>query len=417
VNDARGRPRVAVTGLGIVSPLGIGAERNLAALRAGRTGLATIDRFDPAGFNCRIAAQVPDADSLREHNLDLFTSFALAAAIEAMTSAGLDHGLPQPDRLGVLIGTGLGGCETLDTSYHRLYGEGIVRLAPLSIPKSMYNAAASAVSTRFGATGPSLATVSACSSGANAIGEAALWIRAGMADVVVAGAADAPITPGIVRAWEALRVLSTDNLHPSSACRPFSLDRAGLVLGEGAAVLVLESFASAVKRGTRILGEVAGYGITSDATHLTDPQVDGPARAIRSALDDASIAPADVDYVNAHGTGTKLNDRIETLALKQAFGPHAARLAISSTKSMHGHAMGASGALELVLTLLSANEGFVPPTANLRVPDPDCDLDYVPNVARERSVRVALSSSLAFGGMNTVLAVRSRAGALEEAQR
>jgi nodulation protein E len=278
----------------------------------------------------------------------------------------------------------------------------------------MYNAASSAVATRLGATGPSLATVSACSSGANAVGEAALWIRSGMADIVFAGGSDAPLTPGIVRAWEALRVLSTENREPTLACRPFSLDRTGLVLAEGSAVVVLESFASAVRRDAEILGELAGVGMSSDAAHLTDPQVEGPARAMRIALADAGLVLQDVDYVNAHGTGTRMNDKIETLAIKAVFGEHANGVAVSSTKSMHGHAMGASGAIELVITLLAANEGFVPPTANLRVPDPDCDLDYVPDTGRNGAIRVAISSSLAFGGMNTVLALKSRLSNLEE---
>lgn len=399
--------------MGLVSPLGTGAAANLESVRAARTGITTIRRFDPSGFNCRIAAEVPDADALREPNIDLFSSFAVAAAAEATVAAGLRSGLPDPTRSGVLIGSGLGGCETLDASYHRLYGKGITRLAPLTIPKSMYNAASSAVATRFGARGPSMTTVSACSSGANAIGEAALWIRAGMADLVLAGASDAPLTPGIVRAWEALRVLSTENDAPNTACRPFSLDRSGLVLGEGAAVLVLESFASARRRGATILGEIAGYGVTSDAAHLTDPQVDGPARALRAALDDSGLESAGVDYVNAHGTGTRMNDRIETLALREVFGEDAGRLAVSSTKSMHGHAMGASGAIEIALTILALNDGFLPPTANLRVPDPECDLDYVPGRARIADARAALSSSLAFGGMNAVIALRTRR-ALEE---
>lgn len=400
--------------MGIVSPLGLGADANLAAVRSARSGFRAIDRFDSSGFNCRIAGQVPDVDSLRERNVDLFASFALAAASEAARHSRLHGHLQAPDRVGVLIGTGLGGCETLDAGYHRMYGEGQSRLAPLTIPKSMYNAASSAVATRLGATGPSLATVSACSSGANAVGEAALWIRSGMADIVFAGGSDAPLTPGIVRAWEALRVLSTENREPTLACRPFSLDRTGLVLAEGSAVVVLESFASAVRRDAEILGELAGVGMSSDAAHLTDPQVEGPARAMRIALADAGLVLQDVDYVNAHGTGTRMNDKIETLAIKAVFGEHANGVAVSSTKSMHGHAMGASGAIELVITLLAANEGFVPPTANLRVPDPDCDLDYVPDTGRNGAIRVAISSSLAFGGMNTVLALKSRLSNLEE---
>lgn len=401
--------------MGIVSSLGIGSRPNLEAVQSARTGLAALTRFESSGFNCRIAAQVPDVDQLREANLDLFSSFAVVATSEAIREAGLEAGFPDHDRTGVIIGSGLGGCESLDASYHRFYGKGISRLAPLTIPKSMYNAAASAVAVRFGARGPSMTTVSACSSGTNAIGEAALWIRSGMADMVLAGASDAPLTPGIVRAWEALRVLSTENAEPSTACRPFSLDRGGLVLGEGAAVIVLESFESARRRGVEILGEIAGYGVTSDAAHLTDPQVEGPARAMHAALSDAFLQPSDVDYVNAHGTGTRMNDKIETRAIHRVFGDHAYRLAVSSTKSLHGHAMGASGAIEVVLTLLAAREGILPPTANLRVPDPECDLDYVPDRPRIGEISVALSSSLAFGGMNAVLALKSAKCLVQEA--
>ncbi len=352
---------------------------------------------------------------MRDANLDLFAAFALAAAEEARVSAGLPDTFTAPDRVATLIGTGLGGCETLDAGYRRMYGEGATRLAPLTIPRSMYNAATSAVARHLGAKGPSLTTVSACASGANAIGEATLWIRSGLANVVFAGGSDAPLTPGIVRAWEALRVLSTENDQPEAACRPFSLDRRGIVLAEGAAVVVLESFESATLRGATILGELAGFGMTSDAAHPTDPDVDGPARAMRAAMADAGLDASRVDYVNAHGTGTPLNDRVETAAIKAALGVHADGVAVSSTKALHGHAMGASGAIEAVLTLLSANDGFIPPTANLRVPDPACDLDYVPDVPRGASVRVALSSSLAFGGMNAVLAIKSRSGVEQEA--
>jgi len=388
-----------------VSPLGIGAGANLAAIREGRSGVSRIRRFDPTGFNCTIAGQVPDATfDGAEANLDRVTWLALVAAREATEQARLDT-LGARDRIGVVIGTGLGGADTLDSSYERLYGQRNSRLHPLTIPRIMYNAATSAVSIRHRALGPSFAIVSACSSGAHAIGEAAMWIRAGVADRVIAGGADAPLTPGIVRAWEALRVLNAEVVDPAEACRPFSADRNGIVLAEGAAVMVLERLDLALERGAAILGCVAGFGMTSDAAHITDPQSDGAARAMRLALADAALEPAAITHVNAHGTGTKLNDPVETRAIRSVFGDRADSLAVSSTKSMHGHAMGASGAIEAALSLLAVNAGFVPPTINLRVEDPECDLDYVVEGARSLEVDSFLSNSFGFGGMNAVLAI------------
>src|SRR5881296_2988983 len=269
----------------------------------------------------------------------------------------------------------------------------------------MYNAAASAVSAHFGAKGVAYTPVSACASSAHAIGQAFQAIRAGQADVILAGGSDAPLTFGIIMAWESMRVLAIDNERPEAACRPFSADRKGLVLAEGAAVLVLESLEHAEKRGQKVLGEIVGFGMTSDAGHLTDPSADGAARAIRLAL--ADLRPNEVGYINAHGTGTRANDATETMAIKSVFGDHALHVPISSTKSLHGHAMGASGAIEMVSSLVALNDGFVPPTINLRTPDPACDLDYVPNVARDARVPLFLSNSFGFGGMNGVVAVRT----------
>jgi nodulation protein E len=396
---------VAITGVGIVSPLGRGTSASLESIREGRSGVSRIRRFDPAGFNCRIAGQVPD-DGFEgaDQSLDRVSWLAIVAAAEATAQAGIDA-IGARDRIGVVIGTGLGGADTLDVSYERLYGQRNSRLHPLTIPRIMYNAPTSAVSIRHRALGPSFAIVSACSSGAHAIAEATTWIRAGVADAVIAGGADAPLTPGIVRAWEALRVLNTEDGDPALACRPFSADRAGIVLAEGAAVLVLERHDTALARGAAILGIVSGVGMSSDAAHLTDPQSDGASRAMRLALADAAIDPVSVQHVNAHGTGTKLNDPVETRAIRSVFGAHAERLAISSTKSMHGHAMGASGAIEMALSLLAINEGFVPPTINLRVRDPECDLDYVAGGARPLEVDSFLSNSFGFGGMNAVVAI------------
>ncbi len=389
--------RVAITGLGIVSPLGRGCDASLESLRNAKSGIRTISVVDPSLVTCRIAGEVPG--ELTEHRgHDRFTRFALLAAEEAAAQAG-DLGL-RPERIGVLIGTGLGGAETLDVNYKRMYGEG-ARPHPLGIPTSMYNAAASAVSAKLLAKGVSYAVVSACASSAHAIGLAAQAIRTGQADAVFAGGADAPLTVGIVRAWEVMRVLAIDNERPEEACRPFSADRKGLVLAEGAAVLVLESFENAQKRGAEILGEIAGFGATSDAGHVTDPSADGAARAMRLALDDAKLNT--VDYINAHGTGTRANDVTETSAIHTVFGEDIPP--VSSTKSLHGHAMGASGSIEIAASILALRDGFLPPTLNLVTPDPACDLDYVPNEPRETRASSFLSNSFGFGGMNAVVAI------------
>lgn len=392
--------RVAITGIGIVSPFGRGREATLGALRNARSGVKTITSIDTAPLHCRIAGEVPPEAHEGEHRgHDRFTRFALIAADEAAAQAGL--GDVDPDRVGVLLGTGLGGCETLDGSYRRLYADG-GRIHPMGIPNSMYNAAAAAVSTRLGAKGLSYSVVSACASSAHALGLAAQTIRAGQADVLYSGGADAPLATGIVKAWEAMRVLAVDNEHPEEACRPFSADRRGLVLAEGAAVFVLESFEHAQKRGAEILGEIAGFGATSDAGHVTDPSADGAARAMRQALRDAGLTR--VDYINAHGTGTRANDPTETAAIRAVFGADAPP--VSSTKSLHGHAMGASGAIEIAASLLALRDGFLPPTINLREPDPQCDLDYVANEPRPVRAETFLSNSFGFGGMNAVIALR-----------
>jgi nodulation protein E len=396
-------PRVLVTGIGIVSPFGRGREAALDALRAGRSGVRRLTSINTETLNSKIGGEVPaEAHEGAHRGADRFTRFALIAADEAAEQAhyaGFD-----PERVGALIGTGLGGCETLDAGYKRVYGEGQPRVQPLTIAWSMYNAASSAVATRFGAKGVSYAVVSACSSSAHAIGLAMQAIRSGQADAMFAGGADAPLTYGIIRAWESMRVLAIDNEHPQAACRPFSADRKGLVLAEGAAVLVLESEESAQRRGATPLAEIIGFGATSDAGHLTDPSADGAARAMAMALRDARVGPREVGYINAHGTATKANDATETAAIKAVFGD--AVPPVSSTKSMHGHAMGASGAIEIACSILALRDGFLPPTINLTSPDPQCDLDYVPNEARATAAKVFFSNSFGFGGMNAVVAVK-----------
>lgn len=396
--------RVVITGIGIVSPFGRGAEATLAHLREGRSGIRTLTSIDATVLHCRIGGEVP-AEVMEGSDVagDRFTRLALIAAEDAAAEAG--ELAIAPERIGAVIGTGMGGAETLDNGYRRLYGEN-ARVHPATIPLSMYNAAPAAVARRFGAKGIGFAVASACASGTHAIGLAAQAIRAGQADAMFAGGSDAPLTFGIIRAWEALRVLAVDNEHPDRACRPFSADRKGLVLAEGAAVVVLESLESAERRGATILGEIAGFGATSDAGHLTDPSADGAGRAMSLALADAGWQPGEVGYINAHGTGTRANDATEAAAIRAVFGD--APPPASSTKSMHGHAMGASGAIELVASLMALREGFLPPTINLDTPDPACDLDCIPHHARPAGATRFLSNSFGFGGMNAVLAVSVR---------
>jgi nodulation protein E len=406
--------RVAITGLGAVSALGIGVTALWEGLTGGRSGVGLITRFDTTGYLARVAAEVPGFDetayfdSTEMELLDRFTQFAIVAAREAVASAGLELIESERDRAGVTLGSGMGGVMTQDDRYKKFYKDGGVRVHPFSIPRMMHNAAASQLSMRFGLRGPALAIATACAAASHAVGEAAEMIRNGRADVMLAGGSDAPVAPGVVRCWEAMRVLAPvpANGNASQACRPFSRDRNGMVLGEGAAVVVLESWERASARSAPILAELAGYGATADAVHITQPGVEAPARAVATALEQAGLNPDDVDYVNAHGTGTRLNDPTETQIIKRAFGDHARTLAISATKAMHGHAMGASAALELIATVLAIRNGVVPPTINYTEPDPECDLDYVPNQAREMPVRAAVSNSFAFGGLNAVLAVK-----------
>ena len=363
-------------------------------------------------LSVQIAAEVPDYDPLeyfpakRLDLLDRFSQFALLAAKEAMDSSGIQLRDEERPRFGVVTGTGMGGATTFESGYYKLFAEHATRLHPFTIPKIMHNAATSQICMDFGAQGPALTTATACSSSGHAIGEAFHLIKFGMADMMLTGGTEAPITFGMIRSWESVRVLAPGNGDPSRACRPFSIDREGLVMGEGAAMFLLEEFEHAKQRGAKIYGEISGFGLSSDASHITQPSIDGPARAVRMALAEAEVNPEEVDYINAHGTGTRLNDATETQVIKEVFGAHARKLAVSSTKSMHGHVMGATGAVELAATVQAIDRGVIPPTANYTKPDPECDLDYVPNQAREKPVRVAISNSFAFGGLNAVLLVR-----------
>ncbi|HET7213014.1 MAG TPA: beta-ketoacyl-ACP synthase II [Terriglobia bacterium] len=404
--------RVVITGLGVFSSTGKDRDSFFENLLQGRAGVRPITQFDSSPLSVRIAAEVDNynADDYfppkRQDMLDKFAQFALIAAGEAMKDSGITVAEEERCRFGVVMGSGMGGAGSYDAGYHNLYAKQATRLHPYTIPRIMHNAATSHMCMEFGAQGPALTTATACSSSGHAIAEAFHIIKFGMADMMLAGGADAPITYGVMRCWEAVRVLASGNGNPATACRPFSADRRGMVIGEGSGVLVLEELEHALKRGAHIYGELAGCGMSSDASHITQPSVDGPVRAIRMALDEGGVEPEAIDYINAHGTGTRLNDSIETQVIKRVFKDHARKLAISSTKSMHGHAMGATGAIEFVATILAVERGMIPPTANYTQPDPECDLDYVPNVAREKRIRAALSNSFAFGGLNAVLLVR-----------
>ena len=405
--------RVVITGCGIVSPLGSDLSTVWEQVSKARSAIGPLTRVHMGDRNGHIAAEVknfdPDAHfSATDLSLmDRFAQFAVYAARSAMQDSGLIWSEEGSLRTGVSIGSGYGGAESYDASYRALFADKASRVHPLTIPRLMHNSGAGHITMDLHLKGPSLSVSTACASSTHAIGEAFRTIQADAADVMLAGGADAPITFGVMKCWEGLRVLASPGKSPAEACRPFSMDREGMVIGEGAAVLVVEEYEHARNRGARIYAEIGGYGASSDAGHITQPSVDGPARAMSQALKEARLSPDQVDYINAHGTGTKLNDVAETKAIHEVFGAGAAAVSISSTKSMHGHLMGASGAVELLITLLGMQNSVVPPTANYHGPDPQCDLDYTPNQARQRAIRVALSNSFAFGGSNAVLAVKS----------
>jgi nodulation protein E len=402
--------RVVVTGLGTVSPVGQSTAAYWAALAAGHTGFGPPTIFDAGRLNTKSVAEVNDfvaADHFDVRQigfLDRVSQFAVVAAREAIGQSGLSFRNGLGARTAAIIGSGIGGQTTQDDNFKRIYADNAVRVHPLIIPRTMPNAPASQISMFFGIKGPTYAVSTACASATHSIGQAFHLVRAGAVACAVAGGAEAQLTTGTVKAWEAMRILAPDT------CRPFSRDRKGMMLGEGAAILVLEPLDDAAARGADILGEIVGFGMSADAGDLTAPDPDGMVRAMTAALADAALAPDAIDYVNAHGTGTTANDATETTALHATFGAHARRLAISSTKSMVGHALGAAGALEAVATLKALREGVVPPTMNYLGPDPACDLDYVPNEARRQPLRAALSNSFAFGGLNAVLAFRRFAG-------
>ena len=398
--------RVAITGVGAISALGRNAAEFADSLRQGRPGIGPIEstgcsqlRF-PNGAEVRGYSHQPYFDDRRADFMDRFAQFAVIAAREAVEDAGVTWTPELRESAAIITGSCVGGQGTEDIGFQEIYKFGHNRVHPLTIPKTMANAGASHISMEFGITGPSFTISTACASAGHAIGQAFWMVRTGLTDLALAGGSEAPFSFGILKAWEAMRVVSPDT------CRPFCKDRRGMILGEGAAMFVLEPLELAVARGARIHAEVVGFGMSSDACHITQPSPDGAARALRAALRDAGLAPEQIGYINAHGTATLANDPTETAAIRSVFGAHADRVAVSSTKSMHGHALGAAAALECLAAVTALRDGVLPPTANFTEPDPQCDLDVIPNVAREAEVEYALSNSFAFGGLNAVLALR-----------
>jgi len=397
--------RVAITGIGVVSPIGCDLDSFWLGLVEGRSGIGSMTTIPTDRLNVRIAAEVRDYRPEQHFAprslplMDRVAQFGVVAARSALADAGLVLDEQLARQTAAIIGTGVAGQLSQDEAYHRLYGENAARLHPFTIPRLMISAVASHVSMDLKLRGPTFAVASACASGAHALGVAFDMVRTGRVPMALAGGAEACIAVGTMKGWEALRVLSNDT------CRPFSRTRSGLVLGEGAAVFVLEPLDRAVARDARIYAELCGFGMTADADDITAPNAEGGAAAMRAALDDARLAPDAIEYVNAHGTGTVLNDATETRAIRAVFGAHADRLAVSSTKAVLGHALGASGALEAAATALALHHGVLPPTANFEEADPACDLDVIPNTARHAKIRFALSNSFAFGGLNAVLAL------------
>ena len=407
--------RVVVTGLGLVTPLGTGLEKNWQALIAGQSGIRKIDRFPNIdAFASRIAGQVPDfrAEDFIEpkeiKKMDLFIQYSVAAASMAMEDSGFKIDAEEAESVGVIIGVGLCGIDTIEATERAYLDGGPRKISPFFIPKVISNLAPGQIAIRHGAKGVNWTPTSACASGTHAIGEAFHLIRRGLQDAVIAGGAESAITPLGVGGFSAMKALSTRNDEPERASRPFDKERDGFIIAEGSGVLILEERDHALKRGAKIYAEVIGYGANGDAYHITAPapEGEGAARCMRLSLKDAGIAPSEVDYINAHGTSTEYNDANETQAIKKVFGEHAFKLAVSSTKSMTGHLLGAAGAVEGVFSVLALRHGIIPPTINYENPDPDCDLDYVPNQARRADIRVALSNSFGFGGTNACVIFR-----------
>ncbi len=408
------KSRVVITGIGMLTPLGNSAAATWSSLLTGSTGIARLTRFDASAYSARIAGEIKSFDPLlfitakEAHRSDPFIQYAIAAALMAVDDAGLTRKGELGPRAGVLVGSGRGGVTTTERNMAALLARGPRAVSPFFTPMSLVNMASGAVAIKLGATGPCLDVSTACATGTHALGEAMKMIQRGDADIMIAGGAEAPLTPLMLAGFCQAKALSLRNSEPERASRPFDRERDGFVLAEGAGVLVLEEISHARKRSARIYAELAGYGLSSDSFHYTrpDPSGEGPSRAMLHALNDAGIAAEQIDYLNAHGTSTVPNDAIETLAIKKTFGLHSRNLPISASKSMLGHMLGAAGAVEAGVTALALQNGIIPPTINLENPDPACDLDYVPRQARTKSIRAALSNSLGFGGSNAALVLK-----------
>ncbi|MCI0548270.1 MAG: beta-ketoacyl-ACP synthase II [Candidatus Rokubacteria bacterium] len=409
--------RVVVTGLGAVTPVGNTAEEFWSSLVQGRSGIGPITRFDASRLSTRIAGEVRGFDALAymdkkdDRKFDPYLKYAVACAVQAVADAGLDVDKVDQSRFGVMVGSGIGGISTLLDSHQTILTRGPDRVSPHFIPMLIINMASGIISMRVGAKGPNSSVVTACATGNHAIGDATRIIERGDADVMIAGGAEAIVVELTLAGFCQMRALSTRNDEPTRASRPFDAERDGFVCGEGGGLVVLESLAHALRRDARIYAEVAGYGMTGDAYHMTapDPEGDGAARAMAAAIRDAGVDPTAIGYVNAHGTSTPYNDKFETLAIKRVFGAHARKLAVSSTKSMTGHLLGAAGGIEAIATALALYHGILPPTINYDTPDPECDLDYVPNQARKQDVEVALTNAFGFGGTNATLVLKKYA--------
>jgi 3-oxoacyl-[acyl-carrier-protein] synthase II len=406
--------RIVVTGLGCLSPLGTSVEATWCGIRQGRNGIGPITRFDPSNMSVRFAGECSEFEPTsvmtpkEARRMDRFQQLAWAASMEAMQHSGLEITQDNADRVGVVVGSGIGGLESLSDGFATLFERGPSRISPFLITMMVVDLAPGLISIKLGAKGPNFSTVSACSTSAHAIGEAAEIIKRGAADVMVAGGSEAGIVPIGVAGFSQMRALSTRNDDPAHASRPFDAQRDGFIIAEGGGVVILEELEHARARGARIWGEIAGYGLSADASHITDPAPggEGAARAMRMALQNAGMAPSDIQYLNAHGTSTPVGDRAETAAIKSIFGSDADSLLVSSTKSMTGHLLGAAGAVEAVICLKAMEESFVPPTINYEHPDPECDLNYVPNVGREATLDAVMSNSFGFGGHNVSLIFR-----------
>ncbi|MFH1488535.1 MAG: beta-ketoacyl-ACP synthase II [Pseudomonadota bacterium] len=403
--------RVVVTGLGMVTPLGTGVKKNWEALCAGKSGIGPVTKFDASEFPCQIAGEVTDfnsedfLDKQQIRRFDIFIHYALASSRMAMEDSGLKIDSKNRHRVGCVTGSGLGGLTMLE-HYHRvLLEKGPKRISPFFIPGMIANMAPGQIAIEFGARGPNLSIETACAAGTHAVGESFRLIREGIADAMITGGAEAVITPLALGGFCSMRALSTRNDAPEKASRPFDMDRDGFVMGEGAGILILEEMNQALERGAKVYAEVVGYGLSGDAYHVSapDPEGEGAVLCISMALKDSGLKPEDIDYINAHGTSTKLNDESETKAIKTVFRDHARRLAVSSTKSMTGHLLGGAGGVEAIYTALTIKNGVITPTINYETPDPECDLDYVPNVARKAGVKAAMSNSFGFGGTNASL--------------